>query len=187
MKTIAIRKEDAEHLFKDVEKEFGKLNKKARIIVVGGMAIILQGIRQRATLDIDVAPTEDATLFREICAKLNIPVDIITIASTVDLVYAPTITVYSGNHLTIDSVTPENLIKLKLERFFKQDPEDIYAIIDYLSMTYDVFRNLVRDMLVDFIGNPRSLILSALQVAEIKYPDCAKTFEAEISKSQYGP
>ena len=60
------------------------------------------------------------------------------------------------------SVTVEDLIKLKLERFYKQDPEDIYAILEKTALPYERFKDIVSDMLPDFIGNPRALLLSAM-------------------------
>jgi len=153
---------------------------KVNITVVGGLAIILQDIRDRATLDIDVAPTKDAAVFQELCNRLGVPVDIITVASTVDLVHTSTVNMYAGNFLSVNSVKAKDLIRLKLERFYKQDPEDIYAIIDKINLSYEAFKMLVCDMLIDFIGNPRNVLLSAFQVVEIKYPDHAREFELEM-------
>ncbi|MBU4483928.1 hypothetical protein KKA47_00735, partial [bacterium] len=131
-------------------------------------------------LDIDIAPTQNATAFQKICERLNVSVDIITIASTVDLVHTEAVNQYVGNHLTVKSVTERDLIRLKLERFYKQDPEDIYAIIDKIALPYEDFKTLVQEMLIDFIGNPRGLLLSALQVVEIKYSHSVKKFELEM-------
>ncbi|MDO8526497.1 MAG: DUF6036 family nucleotidyltransferase [Deltaproteobacteria bacterium] len=178
MKSIDM--EGAKKLFKTIDAELQQRNKKIEITLLGGLAIILQGFRSRSTLDIDIAPTRDASLFKEICERIKIPVDIITVATTVDLVHAQTLNVFSGNFLKINSVMSEDLIKLKLERFYKQDPDDIFAIIDHLAMTYETFKNIVQDMLKDFIGNPKGPFLSALQVVEVKFPKDADVFEKEI-------
>jgi len=179
-KLKSIKKEDALLLFEKIEKNLKKESRKVNITVVGGLAIILQDIRDRATLDIDVAPTKDAAVFQELCNRLGVPVDIITVASTVDLVHTSTVNMYAGNFLSVNSVKAKDLIRLKLERFYKQDPEDIYAIIDKINLSYEAFKMLVCDMLIDFIGNPRNVLLSAFQVVEIKYPDHAREFELEM-------
>lgn len=71
----------------------------------------------------------------------------------------------------------EDSLKLKLERFRKQDPEDIYAIIEKTAFPYEKFKGLVKEMLPDFIGNPRELVLSAWIVVERMYPAQAADFE----------
>jgi len=157
-------------IFQRIESQLKKEGQHLHITVVGGVAIILLGLRDRATLDIDIAPTTDATLFQKVCGQLGIPVDIITIASTVDLVHVSGNNFYEGPFLTVDVVAPEDLIKMKLERFYKQDPEDIYAIIDQLDLPYESFERIARDMLIDFVGDPRALLLSIKQVVEVKYP-----------------
>lgn len=87
--------------------------------------------------------------------------------------------VFSGKNLTIDSVVPEDLLKLKLERFYKQDPEDIYAIIKHEAMSFEEFSSIVKDMLPDYIGNVRQLVISAQIVAEQIWPDRADEFIAQ--------
>lgn len=158
---IQITSEQLPKLFKKIDDALAKQKRKIRVVVLGGLAIIAQGFRERATQDIDIAPSRDADVFETACNKLSIPVDIITIASTVDFNEIQTKNIFSGNHLIIDAVEAPDLIKLKLERFRKQDPDDIYAIITKTKMSYGNFKNLVVNMLPDFIGNPQSLILSA--------------------------
>jgi len=103
-----------------------------------------------------------------------------TIASTVDLTHCATVEVYKGKNLTIDSVTPKDLLKLKLERFYKQDPEDIYAIIKHEAMSFEEFRLVVKDMIPDYIGNIRQLIISAQIVVEQIWPSRADEFKINI-------
>ena len=170
----AISKNEIPLLFEKIDVELGKQKRKARVTVLGGFAVILQGYRERATLDIDIAPDADANLFSQVCRSLNIPVDIVTVASTVDLVHTATVRVFNGAFLAVDAVMGEDLIKLKLERFRKQDPEDIYAIIDGLRLPYEKFEELVQDMLVDYVGNPRNLLLSAEEIIQRKYPEFVK-------------
>ena len=119
-----IERDDLLKNFQKVDTFLNKQNQKLRIIAIGGVSIILQGFRDRATLDIDIVNNQDAVRFQKICFKLGMDVDIITVASTVDFQNAPTIILFQGKRLTVDSVTPQDLVKLKLERFRKQDPED---------------------------------------------------------------
>lgn len=78
-------------------------------------------------------------------------------------------------------ISKENLLKLKLERFRKQDPEDIYAIIGKANLSYENFKAIVKDMLPDFIGNPHELLLSAWLVVERMYPNQSLDFKKSSS------
>jgi len=157
--------------FETVDKKLEKQSKEIKITVLGGASVLLLGMRDRTTVDIDVASTDDADAFQKICSEIGITVDIITMASTVDLVHCKTINVFRGAKLIVDSVTPKDLLKLKLERFYKQDPEDIYAIIHHEKILFDDFQNITREMIPDFIGNPLQLKTSAQVVVEQLWPD----------------
>lgn len=163
---------------KEADVLLQKRKKEMVITILGGASIILQGIRERATADIDIVNQEDAISFQKICAKLGMPVDIVSVSSTVDFAHAPTVVVFSGKALKVESVTAEDLIKLKLERFRKQDPEDIYAIIQKIGLAYPRFKSIVQEMLIDFVGNARMLFLSALVVVERMYPEQGEDFSA---------
>ncbi|MBI5299172.1 MAG: hypothetical protein HY877_02595 [Deltaproteobacteria bacterium] len=76
--------------------------------------------------------------------------------------------------------TAEDLIKLKLERFRKQDPDDIYSIIDKTKLGYENFKNLVLEMLPYYIGNPRGVLLSASEIVERKYPSHLEDFKKQL-------
>ena len=174
---LAVAREDLLNLFSRVDQELSAKGQKLIVTVMGGASIILQGFRDRVTQDIDIAYGKGAEIFRQLCERQGIPVDIISIASTVDFNQQHTLTVFQGKALTVQSVTPEDLIKLKLERFRKQDPEDIYAILERTRMSYEKFASLAKEMLLDFIGNPRELILSARLVIERMYPDKIREFD----------
>ena len=174
----ATSRENLLELFKKIDYHLTLEGQALAVTTLGGVSILLQGFRERATVDIDIANTQDASLFQKICSELNIPVDIITIASTVDLNHCHTLTLFEGESLTVASVTPEDLIKLKLERFRKHDPEDIYAIIRKKQLSYETFKILVNEMLPDYIGNPHELILSARLVAERMYLDIKNPFQS---------
>lgn len=75
------------------------------------------------------------------------------------------------------AINAEDLIKLKLERFQRQDPEDIMAIIDSTGFSYNQFKGFVQEMLPTYIGNTNSVILSAREVVERKYSDCFEDFK----------
>lgn len=176
MRFKAAGRPDILKVFEDVDSRLKKKSKKLKVKVLGGASILLLGMRNRATADIDIAGTKDAAEFRKICAKTGVEVDIITIASTVDLNYCEAVNVFAGEFLTVDSVTAKDLIKLKLERFYKQDPEDIYAIIRHENMSFEDFAALAADAVKDYIGNERELILSATIVVEQVWPEKAKAF-----------
>lgn len=174
---------DVENMFQQIDELLAKSKRHLTIKVLGGMSILLMGVRERSTMDIDVAATSDAEEFQSVCKSLGIPVDVVTIATTVDLLHCPTLSVFQGRHLHVESVTLQDLLKLKLERFYKQDPEDIYAIISHESMSYDEFKAIVSDMLPDFIGNIRSLIISSQIVVEQLWPDKSDEFKKSIKGS----
>lgn len=171
MKFKPSKMEDVVGIFKKLDEELQHGSKEIKIKVLGGASILLLGMRERVTADIDVAATSDAGEFQKICAKMGIEVDIITVASTVDLAYCDSVKVFQGKRLTVESVTPTDLLKLKLERFYKQDPEDIYAIIKHESMLFDEFKAIIKEMLPDYIGNVRQLIISAQIVVEQIWPE----------------
>ncbi len=172
-----ITRNDLLKLFQEIDARLVAVQQCATVTVLGGVSIIMLGFRDRTTLDIDIAGNQDAVLFQKVCAERGIPVDIITITSTVDFNDAPTVELYRGAGLTVRSVTAEDLVKLKLERFRKQDPEDIYAIIEKTQMDFEKFLALTKGMLPDFIGNPRELVLSARLVVERMYPERVKEFQ----------
>lgn len=89
---------------------------------------------------------------------------------------------FKGKSLTVDSVSAKNLLRLKLERFYKQDPEDIYAIIEHESISFREFKSIVQDMIPDYIGNTRQLILSAQIVVEETWPEFADEFKMVFSE-----
>ena len=167
-------------LFQKLDAVLAEKGQKIRVVVLGGLAIIAQGFRERATLDIDIAQNRDAAIFVKACNQISIPVDIITVSSTVDLNHAPTKNIFSGKYLQLEAITAPDLIKLKLERFYKQDPDDIYAMIQKVGMTYEDFKTIFLDMLPDFIGNPRGLVLSAQLVVERMFPEAIDNFKRSM-------
>lgn len=176
MKLKAYDKSDVLKVFEDVDQFLKKKSEKLNIRILGGASILLLGVRERTTIDIDIAGTNDAIKFQKLCSKLGVVVDIVTVVTTVDLQHCPTVSVYKGDALAVDSVTSEDLIKLKLERFYKQDPEDIYAVIGHEKISFEKFKSLVINMLPDYIGNKREVFISAQIVVEQIWPDRINEF-----------
>lgn len=181
VKFKASKKRDLLEIFEKIDARLKERKQQLEVTLVGGASLILLGVRERVTIDIDIANRAGADLFCELCKEREIPVDRVTVASTVDLIHCPTIEIFKGSSLAILSVTPNDLIKLKLERFRKQDPEDIYSIIEHYSISFETFKNLVLDMLLDFIGNVRELALSAQIVVEQVYPQHLAEFKSEVT------
>ena len=73
-------------------------------------------------------------------------------------------------------MTATDLIKLKLERFRKQDPEDIHAMIQAESVSYEQFAQCVHDMRIDYLGDVRAVLLSAQIIVEQCYADRTEDF-----------
>ncbi|MBN2107255.1 MAG: hypothetical protein JW832_07485 [Deltaproteobacteria bacterium] len=178
----AVTREDLFRILAQIDDLLVKQKRNLSVTTIGGVSIILQGFRDRSTTDIDIANVEDAAAFQEICAGKGIPVDIVTISSTVDFLHAPKVVLFSGRALVVNSVTAQDLIKLKLERFYKQDPEDIYAIIQKTSLPYERYKAIVSDMITDFTGNPRGLLLSAMVIVETVYPQNKADFKALLTE-----
>lgn len=175
-----ITKAELEILLRAIDEDFLVRGRTAHVTLLGGGSIILLGFRDRATLDLDIAATADAAVFLQICRDHGVPVDIVAIASTVDLNHCSTVPVFRGKALTIASVTAPDLVKLKLERFRKHDPEDIEAILAHEQISYEEFSTLVADMRLDYIGNEREVVLSARIIVERVYPDRVEEFAAAL-------
>lgn len=178
----AVTREDLLLMFSELDDLLSKRKKNICVTAIGGVSIILQGIRDRSTADIDIANVGDAIAFQKTCSQLGFSVDIVTVTSTVDFEHASKITLFQGKALEVNSVAAEDLIRLKLERFYKQDPEDIYAIIEKTALSYEHFKAIVVDMIPDFIGDPRSILLSAMIVVETIFPENKTDFESLFSR-----
>lgn len=74
----------------------------------------------------------------------------------------------------------EDLIRLKLERFKKHDPEDIYAIIRKEKFSYERFAALVKKGKADYVGRVEEYLVSAQLVVERMYSENCKNFSREF-------
>lgn len=176
----SINKDRLPQIFETINNKLSDQNEKITVTLLGGIAILLGNFRDRVTLDFDIIPSPDTDLFIKICREINIPVDVVSIVSTVDLNESVKKEYFKGSHLTVNAISSTDLIKTKLERFYKQDPEDIYAIIDSLNLDYDKFQEIVKEMLIVYVGDNRFLKLSAAEVVERKYPEKIKEFKQII-------
>lgn len=171
-------KKDFLDFFAKVDRD---LNKKLSITILGGASIVLLDFKDRATQDIDVAPPIDS-LFLKAGNKNGIPIQSAgNLVSTVDFEHCEKPIVFKGKFLTVHSISPEELIKSKLERFQKQDPEDIYSIIQKTNYSYESFKDLVKEMRIDFVGAPIKLLMHARTVVEQIYPEKSEEFYKEVN------
>jgi RNA-binding protein YhbY len=173
----SLNEKDLLEKLKEIDQSLAKQDKSIEIITIGGVAILLQKIKERVTYDIDIAGTHDAELFMEECKKVALPAQIVSIASTVDFSDAETTCVFSGQALKVNALNPKDLIKLKLERFTKQDPEDIYAIIEKNKVDFITFKKIVEEALLYYVGRPQTYALHATIVVEQIYPDKIDIFK----------
>lgn len=176
-------KEDILGIFKDLDDYFVKKRETIAVTVIGGVAIVLQDFQERSTNDLDLAPVSDARRLLKACDKLGITAQIVTLVSTVDLNDVERRPLFTGRALTIYGIGAEDLIRLKLERFQKHDPEDIYAIIQKHKLPYERFVQLVSEGKIDFIGRVEEYLVSAQLVVERMYADKFEDFSRRFGLS----
>ncbi|MBF0492171.1 MAG: hypothetical protein HQM15_05270 [Deltaproteobacteria bacterium] len=172
----SLNRENIQNIFLKLDAYFLKKKKKIQVTTLGGVAILMLGFIERSTYDIDVAVTKDTEVFLNACEELEVEAQAVSIAMTVDFNDAKKQKIFKGKALTIFSVLPKDLIKLKLERFRKQDPEDIYAIIKKTRLSFEEFSQLVKEGVSYFVGRPQEYLLNASVVVEQMWPDCLKKF-----------
>ncbi len=163
-------------ILQDLDDYFVKKGEKVAVTAIGGVVIVLQGFQQRSTNDLDLAPVLNSGRFLDACGRLGINAQIVTLCSTVDFNDVETVRVFAGKALTVNGVGAEDLIRLKLERFQKHDPEDIYAVIQKENFPYERFVALVQEGKGYFIGRVDEYLVSAQLVVERMYPDKFEEF-----------
>lgn len=167
-------------ILKDLDDYLEKKGERITVTAIGGIVIVLQDFQPRSTNDLDMAPVSDALRLLEACKKLGINAQVVTLASTVDFNDVERVRLFAGKALTLDGVGAEDLIRLKLERFAKHDPEDIYAIIQKEKLPYERFAMLVREGKNYFIGRVEEYLVSAQLVVERMYPEKFESFTSEF-------
>jgi len=179
-------REDFLEFFKKLDGELQKIDETLELIILGGAAITLLNIKERATHDLDIAPNQFNSAVEKIIKVLSLKSGIIvqqvTVSSTVDFIHGDKEKIFEGRALHVQSISPQDLIKSKLERFLKQDPEDIYAIIEKTRLSYASFSLLVNEMLVDYVGNTNRLMLQAAVVVEQMYPGDIEVFKKSLKQ-----
>lgn len=148
-----------------------KKEKPLKIVLLGAASILMLDIRTRGTTDIDIAAVFDAQRFRKKAEKLGFRVDIVSVSTTVDFSETDTREVFRGKTLCALSVNEQDLLKLKLERFRKHDPDDIAAIIKKFNIDYVTFKNIALEAARDFVGEPKRFSLQILAAAERHYSE----------------
>ncbi len=170
-------------ILQDLDAELAKKGEAISVTAIGGVAIVLQGFIDRSTNDLDLAPISDALRLLRACERLGIDAQIVTQSSTVDFNVIEKIPLFKGKALEFLGVKGEDLIRLKLERFQKHDPEDIYAIIQKEKFPYERFAELVDEGRVDYIGRVEEYLISAHLVVERMYPDKLEDFSRRFRMS----
>ena len=179
-----LKKKELEELFVKVDAELNRLGKAFEITVIGGAAVVILDIIPRATRDIDLANSRDAIEFRDLFEDLEVEIQVVSIYSTVDFVDpSDSIVVFKGTRLKVRAAIPDNLIKMKLERFVDRDENDILAIIEHEKMNYSHFKNLVSEGLAYLVaGQPTGYVLSALNIVQRAFPEELDDFESTFKQ-----
>jgi uncharacterized nucleotidyltransferase DUF6036 len=170
-------------ILQDLDDYLAAKGEKLTVTAIGGIAIVLQDFQLRSTNDLDLAPVSDAARLLKACVRLGINAQIVTLCTTVDFNEIETTPVFTGVALTLNGVGAEDLIRLKLERFKKHDPEDIYAIIQKEQFPYERFAALVKEGKDYFIGRVEEYLVSAQLVVERMYPEKFAEFSREFGLS----
>lgn len=172
-----LTKKDLNEFFERFEEELGRKKTAASYVILGGAALVLLNFIERSTEDLDIAKAEgDRGLIVEAAEKFGIKIDWVTQCTTVDFVECPKEIVFSGKQLKVSSINPQDLLKSKIERFEKQDPQDINAILDKLQLGYEELKKIFAEMLQDFVGNQDQLKMKARTIVERRFSEHAKDF-----------
>jgi hypothetical protein len=170
-------------ILKDLDDYFVEKGERITVTAIGGIVIVLQGFQPRSTNDLDIAPISNADRLFKACEKLGISAEVVTLCSTVDFNDVQTKPVFSGKALTLNGIGAEDLIRLKLERFRKHDPEDIYAIIEKEKLPFERFVDLVKEGKSYYIGRVDEYLLSARLVVERMFAERLSEFDRLFGKA----
>jgi len=155
----------------------------ASYTILGGAALLMLGIISRSTADIDLPAQKMEGLIHEAGQEFGIEIHTVTQCTTVDFAECPKEIVFEGKALQIFSIHPKELLKSKLERYQKQDPQDIKDILSYSKLSYSEFEEIFSEMLKYWVGHPNRLIMHGRNVVERHFPENAKQFHSTFKLS----
>jgi len=166
-----------ENFFRSFDEELAAKNIQASYLILGGAALVMLEFIDRSTEDIDVVHDGgNFDLMEEAAGKYGIVIDRVTQCTTVDFEECSKEEIFSGKFLKIRSISPQDLLKSKIERFQKQDPADVNAILDNLKLKYADFKSLFSEMSLDYVGNLDRLKTNARIVVERRFAEMADDF-----------
>ncbi len=113
--------------------------------------------------------TAAADDFKKISLKMGILAEIVTIGTTVDYDDYESRQVFAGKNLKIHALSGVDLIKSKIERYRKQDPDDIRRILEKTSLPIEAFIHMAGEMLLDYVGNSSVLRTTLEIIVEEQY------------------
>ncbi|MCB1215125.1 MAG: hypothetical protein KDK66_06580 [Deltaproteobacteria bacterium] len=163
--------------FEKMEVALAKQKKFSEVTLLGGTSLIILGIRDRVTWDVDILPAgKNIELFLKLAIKLKMPVDVVSLTSKIDLAASPKTLVYQGKYLQISSIGAEALLQSKLERYAKQDPEDLIALSKKMELSYKKFLVIFKEMIIDYVGNPDRFLIQVRDFVELVFPENLEDF-----------
>jgi hypothetical protein len=172
-----LTKKELHHFFKWFDEELKEKKDYANYTILGGAALVLLEIIDRSTADIDIVVEKvNPDLINEAAEKFGIEIDRVTQCTTVDFNDCPTEPIFIGDFLKIFSIQPRDFLKSKIERFEKQDPQDINALLKVLKLSYSEFKTLFSEMLQYFVGNEDRLKMKARTIVERNFSEDTKDF-----------
>ena len=172
-----LSREDLIQFFRNLDLELTRRKKHLNCTLLGGAAIILLNFKDRSTRDIDVPSSQDELDFLiQSGIKYGIEVQPIAITTTVNFLECEKQKVFFGKYLEVQTISAQDLIKSKLERYQKQDLDDIDTIIKKINLSFEGFAKLFGEMLQDFVGSTDRLTMQARNVVEYNYPDRVEWF-----------
>jgi uncharacterized nucleotidyltransferase DUF6036 len=178
-----LTKKELLHFFTWFDSRLSARDLSASYIILGGAALVLLDIIARSTVDLDLPAQEMSQLINEAGNEFGIEIDIVTQCTTVDFTECPKKMVFAGDALKIFSIQTPDLLKSKLERFQKQDPQDINAIILHDKLSYTKFKQIFSEMTKFWVGHPDRLKMHARTVVEWNYPNDIADFYSAFKLS----
>jgi hypothetical protein len=170
-----LHKKDLKDFFDSFEEKLQNEKQNLTYVNLGGAALVLLEVIPRSTTDIDIV-RGDLDKLVSAGSEFGITIQKITQCTTVDFDECSKLVVYSKGFLEVFSISLEDLLKSKIERYYKQDPKDIDEIISRLHLPYKDFKKLFGEMFLIYIGDGKRLTMNARTVVDRSYPADADDF-----------